>query len=181
MQNKGTNMNQTIAVILIAGLFGTVNAQAEAPKKAKSPVTVTTQSYQQMPKRNKKGKIVKDKKGKPILVWVKATKVVPGTVVRYVDTVSNHTDKAMEGLAIKNPINPHLIYVAGSATSETNATITYSVDGGKHFDVPEKLYVTGLNKKKHRAQPKEYNAIQWTIASVPAQSETTVAFKAKLK
>jgi hypothetical protein len=178
---KKTALGSLMAVLLLSSGVALAKEKPKAPPAKQAPVTVTTQSYQQMPKRNKKGKILRDKNGKPILEWVKATKVVPGTVVKYVDTVGNHTNQTIENLAIKNPINVHLAYVAESAASETNATITYSVDGGKHFDVPEKLYVVGLDKKKHLAQPKEYNAIQWVIASVPPESNVTVEFKAKLK
>ena len=34
---------------------------------------------------------------------------------------------------------------------------------------------------KSGAQPKEYNAIQWVIAEVPAKGSVKVEFKAKLK
>jgi len=178
--NKTTLGSLTMALLLSSSVAWAQEQPKTAPKN-QPPVTVTTQSYQQMPKRDKKGKILRDKQGKPILEWVRATKVVPGTVVKYIDTVSNHTAQTIEHLAIKNPINVHLTYVAESAASETNATILYSVDGGKHFDVPEKLYVVGLDNQKHLAQPKEYNAIQWTIASVPPESNVTVEFRAKLK
>jgi uncharacterized repeat protein (TIGR01451 family) len=157
------------------GLLGT-QVLAEQPKLP--PVSVTTQSYQEVVKsvKDKNGKIKKVKK------WVRASKVVPGTVVKYIDTVTNNTDKPLTNVAIKNPINPHLTYVAGSATSRTRATILYSVDGGKHFALPDKLYVKDIKTgKKRLASPKEYNAVEWVIASVPPESNTTVEFKAKLK
>jgi uncharacterized repeat protein (TIGR01451 family) len=167
--------------VVFSLVFG-VPMMAEQPKQTEAkqlpPVSVTTQSYQEVVKtvKDKNGKVKKVKK------WVRASKVVPGTVVKYVDTVANNTKDPLTNLTIKNPINPHLTYVAGSAMSETNATILYSVDGGKHFDVPEKLYIHDLKTgKKRLAQPKEYNAIAWTIATVPPESNTTVAFKAKLK
>jgi uncharacterized repeat protein (TIGR01451 family) len=151
-------------------------------KESKSPVSVTSASYQLVPKRDKKHKIVKDKKGKPIMVWAKASKVVPGTVVKYVDTVSNDTNETLSDVAIKNPINPHLTFVVKSAKCESGCKVLYSIDGGKHFDVPAKLMVKNKKTgKKRLAVPKEYNAIEWVIASVPANSKTTVEFKAKLK
>ncbi len=167
-------MKQTLSALIATALLSITAAYAEAPK---SPVTVTTASYQLVIKKvkTKKGKIKKVKE------WVKATKVVPGTVVRYVDTVTNNAEAPLSSVAIKNPINEHLAYVAHSAKAETNATITYSVDGGKTFDVPAKLYVTDKKGKKHRAQPKQYNAIQWVIAEVPAKGKVKVEFKAKLK
>ena len=167
-------MKQILTALIATALLSVTVAYAKAPQ---SPVTVTTASYQLVVKKvkTKKGKIKKVKK------WVKATKVVPGTIVRYVDTVTNSGEAPLSQVAIKNPINEHLAYVAHSAKAETNATITYSVDGGKTFDVPAKLYVTDKKGKKHRAQPKQYNAIQWVIAEVPAKGKVKVEFKAKLK
>ena len=155
-----------IAVVMLTVTF----AQA---KEKPSPVEVDTASYQI--------KIVKNKHGKKVKRWVRATKVVPGTIVRYIDTVTNHTDQAIQNIAIKNPINEHLAYIEHSARAETNATITYSVDGGKTFDVPSHLYVIDKKGKKHLAKPKQYNAIRWVIAEIPPKGKMTVEFKAKLK
>ena len=169
-----------ISAVLAAMVVLVGSVHAEAPAKKSPPVEVTTASYQLKVVRNKKGRILKDKKGKPIKKWLKATKVVPNTIVKYVDTVINHTDDPIKGVAIKNPINEHLAYVADTATCETNATITFSVDSGKHFAQPDKLYVVNKKGKKHLAQPKEYNAIQWVIDTVPAKGSVKVSFKAKL-
>jgi len=168
----------SIALAAMAVLVG--GAYAEAPAKKSSPVEVVTASYQLKVVRNKKGHILKDKKGKPVKKWLKATKVVPNTIVKYVDTVTNHTNDPIKGVAIKNPINEHLAYIADTATCETNATITFSIDGGEHFAQPDKLYVVNKKGKKHLAQPKEYNAIQWVIDTVPAKGDVKVSFKAKL-
>jgi hypothetical protein len=167
---------------VVGVLLWGVPMMAKQPKKSEAktppPVSVTSQSYQMVAKKTKG----KNGKIKTVKKWVHATKVVPGTIIKYIDTVSNHTKKPLANLAIKNPINPHLIYVAKSASSETNATILFSVDGGKHFDVPKKLMIRDLKSgKKRLARPREYNAIQWTIASIPPESNTTVAFRAKLK
>jgi len=117
-------MTLAVSAMLLLGTF----AYAKA---AKSPVTVTTASYQLVVKKvkDKKGKIKKVKK------WVKATKVIPGTIVRYIDTIHNNSADPLSTVAIKNPINEHLTYVAGSAKAESNATITYSVDGGNIGEV----------------------------------------------
>jgi len=165
-------------VASLALVFNTAHAEKKpevtAVKKV-APVSVSTASYQ--------AKRIKDKKtGKVITKWVRARRVVPGTVVRYIDTVTNRTDKPLKNVAIKNPINPHLTYVAQTAKCATGCRIYYSVDGGKHFDVPKRLFVKDPQTgKKRLANPKEYNAVKWVIAEVPAESNTTVEFKAKLK
>ncbi len=167
-------MKQSLVAWIVATLLFAASAFADAPK---SPVSVTTASYQLVTKKVK----TKSGKYKKVKKWVKATRVVPGTIVRYIDTVTNSSEEPLQNVAIKNPIDEHLTYVAHSAKAETNATITFSVDGGNHFDVPAKLYVTDEKGKKHRAQPKQYNAIQWVIAEVPARGKVTVEFKGKLK
>jgi len=148
-------MNKTIITSLVIGLFLASNANAQITPAKKLPITITTASYQ--------------------------LKVVPDTIVKYVDTASNSSDKALSRVTIQNPINKHLEYIANSAKAEKNATITYSVDGGKHFDMPKNLYVVNKKGKKHLAQPKEYNAIKWVISEVPANGSVKVEFKAKLK
>jgi len=82
-------MIQKMMVSTAIAVALTFAAQAKEAAKSTSPVTVSTASYQQMPVRDKKGKIKRDKHGKPILKWVRATRVVPGTIVRYIDTVTN--------------------------------------------------------------------------------------------
>ncbi len=172
-------MNKAWMIVLSIGVFGATSLQA---KESKTPVSVTTASYQQMPKRDKKGKVIKDKNGKPVLVWVRATKVVPGTVVKYIDTVSNDTNETLTDVAIKNPINPHLTFVAKSAKCQSGCKVLYSIDGGKSYAEPAKLRVKDPKTGKLRtALPKEYNAVEWIIAQVPAHTKTTVEFKAKLK
>ncbi len=169
-------MKKSIAIIFSAVLFTGV-LQAEQ----KPAVSVETHSYQLVTVKDKKGNILKDKSGKPIKKWVKASKVVPGTVVKYVDTITNESDEVLKNAKITNPINENLIYVEGSASSQAAFSVQYSVDGGKYYDVPEKLFVIGKDKKKHPAQAKDYNAILFSVDEVPAQSKVDVSFKVKLK
>jgi len=166
-------------LILLLGSIVLLSAAA-AEKKKTAPISVTTGSYQQIVLKDKKGKILRDKKGKPVKKWVKATKVVPGTIVKYEDRVTNNTKKSITDVTITNPINENLEYIAESIKCDGDCKMLYSVDGGRHFDIPEKLFV-GKGKKRHQAQPKEYNALQWTIARIDANSTAVVEFKAKLK
>jgi len=162
--------------IAILGVL-TLTTQA----KEKRPVGITTASYQLIVVKDKKGKIVKDKKGKPVKKWVKASKVVPGTVVKYVNTITNDTDEALTAVKVSNPINKNLLFVEGTAASKAKFSVSYSVDGGKHYAVPSKLFVIGKDKKKHPAQAKDYNAILFSVDEVPAHSKIDVSFKVKLK
>ena len=169
-------IKKTVSILAVSLLF-TLGAQAEQ----KPNIQMETHSYQLTVVTDKRGKIVKDKKGKPVKKWLKATKVVPGTVVKYVDTITNDSDEMIKNAKVSNPINENLIYVKDSVASKAKFSVMYSVDGGKHYDAPEKLFVLGKDRKKHPAQAKDYNAILFSVDEVPAHSKVDVAFKVKLK
>ncbi len=153
----------------------TMAAQAEAP------VSMRVASYQQTVVKDKKGKIKRDKNGKPIMQWVKASKVVPGTIIKYVDTITNDSDQPLMAARVANPIDPNLLFVAGSAASKAKFGVKYSVDGGKHYDDPQNLFVQDKKGKKVQAQPKHYTAIEFIVDEVPAKSQVEVSYKVKLK
>jgi uncharacterized repeat protein (TIGR01451 family) len=163
----------TISAMMLIG----TSVQAE-----KNPsVSMSTASYQYAVVKDKNGKMLKDKKGKPVKKWLKATKVIPGDTIKYIDTITNDSNEVIKDAKIANPINKNLIFVEGSASSKAKFSVTYSVDGGKSYDVPAKLFVIGKDKKKHPAQPKDYNAILFSVHEVPAQGKVDVSFKVKLK
>ena len=159
----------------------TVTLTVAIQAQEKTPVSMSTASYQQVVVKDKKGNVLKDKKGKPVKKWVKASTVIPGTVVKYVDTITNDTDEVLTDARVSNPINENLLFVEGSAASKAKFSVKYSVDGGKHYGLPAQLFVIGKDKKKHQAQAKDYNAIEFVVAQVPAHSKVDVSFKVKLK
>ena len=131
-------------------------------------VEVTLKSYQ---KARKNGKIV----------WVKAKKVIPGTVVRYVNTIKNNEQETIRNLVLKNHIPKHMRYISGSSKCKTPCTTYFSIDDGKHFALPEKLIVKDKKTGKVRkAKPSEYTTIQWVIDALEPGKKTRVSFKAKL-
>ena len=163
--------------ILLMGMGYAAGMPADANTKAavrdEGPVVITTRSLQL--------KTITTKEGKKVKKWLKATEVVPGDQVRYVNTVRNRSDKVLEKVRVVNPINPHLSYVGGSAKCGSGCAIRYSLDGGKHFDTPKHLFVTDAKGKKHLAKPSDYTAIEWTIDRIDPRKSVTVEFKAKLK
>jgi uncharacterized repeat protein (TIGR01451 family) len=163
--------------ILLAGAgyaAGTsADTNAAGTVRNEGPVVITTRSLQL--------KTVTTKEGKKVKKWLKATEVVPGDVVRYLNRVRNRSDNTLEKVRVVNPINPHLSYVGGSAKCEEGCTILYSLDRGKHFDTPEHLFVIDAKGKKHPAKPGDYTAIEWTIDRIGPRKSVTVEFKAKLK
>ena len=111
--------------------------------------------------------------------WVKAAKVIPGTKIRYVDTVISNGTKEVQNLVIINPIPMYMLYVGGSAKCDGACSITYSLDG-KVFDVPAKLFVTEKGKKRI-AKATEYKAIRWALPTLGAKQSISVYFDATLE
>ena len=134
---------------------------------AQAEVTITSQSYQ---------KVLKKKKAK----WVKATKVVPGSIILYMNTLKNKGTQTAEKLTVVNAIPKHMQYVKGTAKCKTTCTVTYSVDDGKTFYKPKKLFV-GKGKNRHRAKASEYTTIMWVINKLKGGKKTIVQYKARLK
>jgi uncharacterized repeat protein (TIGR01451 family) len=111
--------------------------------------------------------------------WVQAAKVIPGTKIRYVNTVTNNGNETAQNLIISNPMPKHMLYVAGSAKCAGVCSITYSLDG-KLFDVPAKLFVIE-NGKKRLAKAIEYKAIRWVVQALDAKQSSSVQFDATLE
>ena len=174
---KGDEMIKklTVTIAVLAAMSAMLSA------KEKSLIYMSVASYQQIVVRDKKGHIQKDKNGKPVKKWVKASKVVPGYVVKYVDVIHNDSNTTLKNATVANPIDPNLLFIADSAKSDANMSVTYSVNKGKSFDTADKLMVLGTDKKMHPARPKDYNAISFTINKVPAHSKVEISYKVKLK
>lgn len=139
---------------------------------AQANVSISASSYQEKTKLSEDGQKVK--------AWVKADKVVPGTVIRYVNALKNSGNKLATKLVVDNPIPENMIYVGDSASCQTGCSLFYSVDGGKHYKKPEALFV-GLGEERHVAEASEYTHIRWIVERLDAVSQSTVEFKAQLK
>ncbi len=135
-------------------------------------VTINTASFQEQTKVNPSGEKVKE--------WVKASKVVPGTVIRYVNTLDNSGDKSARKLVVNNPVPENMEYVANTASCQGSCVISYSVDGGKTYKQPEELFL-GVGEKRHLAKASEYTNIRWVVAQLDASSQSSVEYKARLK
>jgi len=139
---------------------------------AQANVTLNTASFQEQTKVTVTGEKVKE--------WVKASKVIPGTVVRYVNTLENRGDNVATKLVIKNPIPKNMEYVANSASCVSECTLSYSVDGGKSYKQPSELYV-GEGEKRHLAKASDYTDIKWVVSSLSARAQSSVEYQARLK
>lgn len=160
---EGFGMKRVGTMLILLALLLTSFLHAE--------VLITTASYQKIyDKSSKKRK------------WVRAKKVVPGNIVRYINTVTNQESETAEKLTVINNIPEHMEYVKGSARCRGRCKIIFSVDGGRHFATPRKLYVKDRRtKRRRRARANEYTTIKWIISRLGAGKRTTVEFKARLK
>jgi uncharacterized repeat protein (TIGR01451 family) len=112
---------------------------------------------------------------------VPAKKVAPDGEVIYTTTFKNTIDKPISNIMVTNPVPANMLYTANSANG-ANTVITYSVDGGKTYDAPEKLIVAGKDGKQRPAQAADFTHIRWIYKGDLATGKSSdVGFKAKVK
>ena len=163
-----TLMRATILGIILLHVAGYALAQNEANKdvqlvsKAEIEVTITND------------------KGESVVVRQPAEKIKPGVEVIFTNTLTNVGNKPASNIAITNPISEHMVYVEGSAFGE--AAITFSADGGKSFNVPEKLTVPAADGSPMPATAQDFTHIQWRWNKPLAPQQIhEIGFKAKVK
>jgi len=122
--------------------------------------------------------VEKDHSGKEIVRHVQTDTVVPGDTLLYTTEFHNRSQQQADEVQIINPIPQHMTYLSDSAKGAT--TITFSVDQGKHFDLPEKLTVTDSDGKTRAATSKDFTHIRWTVDSIAVDGRGSVSFKAML-
>ncbi len=122
-----------------------------------------------------------DEKGEKVVVREKATRVIPGTDVVFVNAYLNKGQEAADNVVIVNPIPEHMDYVEGSALGEETA-ITFSINGGQQFDAPQNLTVTEPDGTSRPAKAEEYTHIRWQRTSpLPPGQTGEVEFRARLR
>jgi len=151
-------------LVTIFTLLATVFAHAN--------VTIESTSYQEQ--------IKTTVEGEKITTWVEAKKVMPGSVVKYVNMMTNHTKQNATKLVVNNPIPKNMEFIQGSASCLEDCTISYSVDGGRHFMKASELYI-GTKDDEHLAKASEYTNIRWVLSVLNKKSKSSVEYKARLK
>ena len=110
-----------------------------------------------------------------------ADRVVPGDRLVYTLEVRNAGAATVSAPAVTNPVPEHMRYVADSAVGP-GTQVSYSVDGGLHFDKPENLQVPGANGEMRAAEAADYTHIRWQFKnSLKANSLAFVRFRAVAK
>ena len=91
---------------------------------------------------------------------VAAKKVVPGDEVIYRIEFENTGAETADNVVIRNPVPEYTLYKAGSANG-MGTEVSYSIDGGQHFDSPANLVITEADGTSRPAMAAEYTTIRW--------------------
>lgn len=110
-----------------------------------------------------------------------ADKVVPGDLVYYTLEVRNEGTGSLPSPGVVQGVPPHMVYVANSA-SGPGCEITFSVDGARSFERPDRLKVTLPDGTQRAALARDYTHVRFRMASlVKAHSIVFMRFRARVK
>jgi uncharacterized repeat protein (TIGR01451 family) len=172
MRTDKQTIAKRISILLLTSVFlfiGVSTALAEGD----SPVLIETKAYVE--------RMVVNEQGQKVLKRVPAARVLPGDTIIFVNTVTNQADETINDIVVGNPIQENMTYVDGSASGK-NAALTFSVDGGKSFDIPGKLLALDEDGKPRQATAADFTNIRWQLLSpLPSQGTQQVEFQAKVK
>jgi uncharacterized repeat protein (TIGR01451 family) len=158
--------------VLVSALLVLLAGLAYAQQEGKSPIELSNRAEVEV--------VVQDPAGAKVVTRVDAaaTKVVPGTEVIFTTGYRNLGTAPVDNAVIVNPVPENTVYVSGSAEGE-GTRITFSVDGGKTYDVPARLTVTGPDGTARQAGAEDYTHVRWEFTtSIPAGAEGSVAYRA---
>lgn len=112
---------------------------------------------------------------------VEAGNAIPGDELIFTVTYINEGAEPAENVVLGNPVPEHTEYVGGSAGGETT-TITFSLDGGGSYDLPDNLRVTGEDGQLRTALAQEYTHIRWVRSGPLSPGEGgKVVFRVRLQ
>ncbi|HEX3603385.1 MAG TPA: hypothetical protein VHU43_04785 [Steroidobacteraceae bacterium] len=110
-----------------------------------------------------------------------AERVVSGDAVIYTLEVRNTGAATVPAPTVTYPVPTHMIYTADSAVGPATL-VTYSVDGGQSFDVPENLKITRSGAEPRQAAAADYTHIRWQLKNaLKGNSVAFVRFRARVK
>jgi uncharacterized repeat protein (TIGR01451 family) len=110
-----------------------------------------------------------------------ADRVVSGDWVIYTLEVRNTGTATATAPTVTYPIPTHMVYVADSAVGP-GTEVSYSVDSGRSFDIPEKLKIQEAKGQLRPAGPADYTHIRWQLKNgLKGNSVAFVRFRAQAK
>ncbi|MEP6546124.1 MAG: hypothetical protein ABJD53_01560 [Gammaproteobacteria bacterium] len=109
---------------------------------------------------------------------IPAARVAPGDRVIYTLEVRNTAATAVDAPIVTYAVPDHMKYVADSAVGP-GVDVSYSVDGGRHFERADILQVPGLDGRPRPAAAADYTHIRWRLKNkLKANSVAFVRFRA---
>ncbi|MEH1875565.1 hypothetical protein [Nostoc sp.] len=147
---------------------------------------VKTQGQIQLRLEAEKQVVTKDQQGKQSQKWepLKGQVLVrPGDVLRYTLSGENKSDRPVKNLTLNQPIPKGMVYVLKSANAGNNATVIYSIDGGRSFVENPTVKVT-LPDGKVETKPAPaiaYTNIRLQIPSVAAKTTVKATYQTQVR
>jgi uncharacterized repeat protein (TIGR01451 family) len=112
---------------------------------------------------------------------IPADRVVSGDTIIYTLEVRNTAASSVPEPVVTYPIPAHMTYLADSAVGPATE-VTYSVDAGRSFDVPENLRVPDPGGQVRAATAADYTHIRWRLKNaLKGNSVAFVRFRARAK
>lgn len=120
-------------------------------------------------------------RGRETTRLVPADRVASGDWLIYTLEVRNTAPTSSPAPTVTYAVPEHTVYVADSAVGPASK-VTYSVDGGRSFDLAENLKVQERGGPPHLAAPSDYTHIRWQLKhSLKGNSVAFVRFRARAK
>lgn len=159
--------------------FGTVNDQKISQKQQPISLLLAAELKQ----------VRRDQNGSEKISWNQLppnAQVIPGSTLRYIVTAANNTDRNMRNLSVIQPVPEGMVYVMQSATkaNATNASVEFSIDGGKTFSTKPVVRVRGRDGKvEERPAPADaYTHVRWDFGeTLPANSQVQVSYQVRVR
>jgi uncharacterized repeat protein (TIGR01451 family) len=119
--------------------------------------------------------------GREITKLAPADRLVSGDAVMYTLEVRNTAATAARAPTVTYPVPQHLSYLPESAVGP-GTDISFSVDGGRSFDVPDNLKVKDTDGQLRPAGAPDYTHIRWQLKNaLKGNSVAFVRFRARVK
>ena len=106
---------------------------------------------------------------------------VPGDEIVYTVTFANIGDEPADKVLVTNPIPNEMSFIAGSAFGP-GTEVSYSVDGGETFGLPEELTIEDVEQGERLAAADDYTHIRWVLKTpLDAGAQGFARYRARLR
>lgn len=109
--------------------------------------------------------------------------VNPGDVLRYTISSVNQGGDSANNLVVTQPIPEQMVYELGTASSENQAEVVYSIDNGETFVAEPTITITTEEGEKieQPAPAETYTHVRWQFGSVPPEAGINAMYEVKVQ